>query len=124
MPGRFLVLLALAALGAVLAFNTLTYTSAQLRVEPAPRADIDTDAAAQRLATAISFRTISNQNPEDFEPEPFVALNAYLERTFPRHIPIRLFTVGYIERKSVYTTGTGTFRMWALARPPKNADCA
>src|SRR5580700_10883865 len=31
---------------------------------------------------------------------------------------IRAFTVGYMERKSVYTTGTGTFRICALVRPP------
>src|SRR5205823_5885912 len=41
-----------------------------------------------------------------------------------RHRSMTLLTVGYIERKSVYTTGTATLRICALVRPPKNADCA
>src|SRR5713101_7282580 len=38
-----------------------------------------------------------------------------------RHRDIRLFTVEYMERKSVYTTGHTTFRICTLVRPPKKA---
>src|SRR5581483_3691051 len=41
-----------------------------------------------------------------------------------RHRSIKRFTVGYMDKKSVYTTGIATFLMCALVRPPKNADCA
>jgi hypothetical protein len=38
--------------------------------------------------------------------------------------PIRVFTVEYIDKKSVHTAGQTTLRMCTLFRPPKNAVCA
>ncbi|MCP5066731.1 MAG: M20/M25/M40 family metallo-hydrolase [bacterium] len=38
----------------------------------------------ERLATGLRFRTISHQDPADFDPIPFRALHAYLEESFPR----------------------------------------
>ncbi len=37
-----------------------------------------------RLAEAVTFRTVSPQTPADFDPEPFVAFHAFLERSFPQ----------------------------------------
>ncbi|WP_138379308.1 M20 family peptidase [Luteithermobacter gelatinilyticus] len=50
---------------------------------PSPVAALDRDAALTRLSRAISFRTVSPQNPEDFDPVPFRELHSFLEHSFP-----------------------------------------
>ena len=40
-------------------------------------------APAERLATALTFETISHQDPADFDPEPFLAFHAYVAEQFP-----------------------------------------
>ncbi len=38
----------------------------------------------ERLAAALRFPTVSHQDPGRFDPEPFQALHAFLEESFPR----------------------------------------
>src|SRR3954453_23824950 len=83
---RNILLLAIAViviLASVLAFNTLTHGSRQLQVAAVPRAEVDAQAAAKRLAEAIRFRTISsseNPGPEAETPRGKPAPN---EKSFP-----------------------------------------
>lgn len=42
------------------------------------------DAAVERLAGSLRFPTISHEDPTAIDAEAFVALHAYLERSFPR----------------------------------------
>lgn len=51
---------------------------------PQVSANPESDAIAERLAGAIRFETISYEDPADFRPEPFDALEAYLRATYPR----------------------------------------
>jgi carboxypeptidase PM20D1 len=58
---------------------------------------VDAQAVAQRLAASLRFRTVSYQNPADFDPAPFEALLEYLRVTYPRaHAALRVRRVaGY-----------------------------
>ena len=53
------------------------------------------DAPEQHLAEAIRFATVSHESLEEFDPAPFAALHAWLERTYPRaHAALRREKVG------------------------------
>jgi carboxypeptidase PM20D1 len=75
---------ALVALVLVLVARTLRSSSRQPQVAPAAAAAIDTEAAAQRLAGALRFRTVSNQDPAAFDGAAFRGLQDYLAARFPR----------------------------------------
>jgi carboxypeptidase PM20D1 len=61
-------------------------------------ADPESQAVAERLAGAIRFETVSYENPDDFRPEPFDALEAYLSRAYPR-----VFSTLRLEKPGGYT---------------------
>ena len=68
---------------------TARYETAQVFVEPAPQVAIP-DGAAERLAGAVRIRTISSEDPADFEGESFEALHAYLQSAYPQvHAQLR-----------------------------------
>jgi carboxypeptidase PM20D1 len=46
--------------------------------------DLDAQGAAERLARATTFQTISHQDPGAFDAAPFLGLHDYLEQAFPR----------------------------------------
>ena len=83
---RNILLLAIAVivvLAGVLAFNTLTHGSRQLQVAAVPRAEVDAQAAAKRLAEAIRFRTISSYEKPDQHAEALRGMRAHIEKSFP-----------------------------------------
>src|SRR5215212_7453881 len=83
---RNILLLAIALiaiLAGVLAFNTLTQGSRQLQVTAVPRAPVDTQAAAVRLAEAIRFRTISSYEKPDQHADALRGMHAHIEKSFP-----------------------------------------
>ncbi len=45
---------------------------------------VTADTPAERLATALRLKTVSHQDPKDFDPQPFLDLHAHLARWFPR----------------------------------------
>ncbi len=61
----------------------LTYESRQMQVEPAPEIAIDTMGVAERLAGALRFETISNQDSAAFPAEEFLRFHTYLEESYP-----------------------------------------
>ncbi len=67
-----------------LAGCTLTQTSLQLPAEPLPRIKLDTAEASQRLARALTYATVSHQDPGATDPGQFQEFYGYLERAFPR----------------------------------------
>src|SRR6185312_2171981 len=81
------ILLALVAaiivLAGVLAFNTFTHGSKQLQVAAIPRAQVDTQGAAARLAEAIRFRTISSFEKPDQHAEALRGMHTHIEKSFP-----------------------------------------
>lgn len=59
------------------------FTSMQMKgVELAP-VKVDVDGAAKRLAKGVTFRTISNQDRDDFDTKAFSGYHAYLAKTYP-----------------------------------------
>jgi len=80
----FLALIAgLVVLAGILAFNTLTHRSRQLQIAAIPRAEVDTQGAAKRLAESIRFRTISNFLNPTQHADALRGMQAHIEKGFP-----------------------------------------
>lgn len=79
-----IALLGLAGLALLLAANTWRKPSRQLPVAPVQHVQVDRDAAAQRLASAVRMRTVSYDERPDASAEEFVKLRAFLQQAFPR----------------------------------------
>src|SRR5215510_12706960 len=81
------ILLALIAaiivLAGVLVFNVFSHGSRQLQVATIPKAQVDTQAAAARLAEAIRFRTISSYEKPDQHAKALRGMQAHIEKNFP-----------------------------------------
>lgn len=78
-----IVCAALALLAIVLLLNTLRFTRGRGSVPPAPSVALDRAAAADRLAEAIRFETVSRQDPGSRDRQTFRDFHAFLARRFP-----------------------------------------
>jgi carboxypeptidase PM20D1 len=86
--------LVLGLLFAVVALQTARLASRQIDPPPAVPLAIDPQAAAARLAKALTFRTVSYQSPVQFEPQAFHDFHAFLRSAFPRaHAALQQETV-------------------------------
>ena len=100
------LLLAILLLVAAVAVKTWTTPSQQLAVAPAPKLDIDLQAAAKRLSTAITFRTVSGLDDPAANAAEFDKLHAYLAQQYPKvHATLKKEVVG---NKALLYTWTGT----------------
>lgn len=70
-------------LAGIVLVRTARFTSKQLAVTPAAKADINMRGALERLAEAVRFQTVSSMDPGRFDRRPFAEFNAYLDRAFP-----------------------------------------
>lgn len=87
-------------LTAILLFNTFRFRSRQVSVEPAHLVTINEKVAAERLAQALCFQTISS--PEHSHSAEFSRLHQYLSQAFPQcHATLERETVG--EYSLLYT---------------------
>jgi len=84
--GRWLRILGLAvvALAAVLVARALLLPSRQIAVPPAPRLAVDEAAAAEHLAAAVRFPTVSSQDADAVPRAEFERFHAWLAATYPR----------------------------------------
>lgn len=90
-----LVLLVVAALGAILAYKTINHTSRQIDVAAIPRIDVDENIVSKRLAASIRHRTIAEVDDPDKNGEQFRALHAQIEADFPAfHAAVKREIVG------------------------------
>jgi carboxypeptidase PM20D1 len=80
----YILALALAALAAALTIGTLRHASRQLSVPAAAAVAVDEAAAAERLAGAVRFRTVSYETPSPDSRAELLRLHAYLEHSFPK----------------------------------------
>lgn len=97
-----IVLLLVVALG----IGVWRTPSRQLAVAPAPKLPIDVEAAARRLAGAISIRTVSSLDDVSQNNVEFDKLHAYLEQQFPKvHATLKREVVG---SKALLYTWTGS----------------
>lgn len=76
------ILLFLLLLG-ILFYRTLFFTSKQLTSMPASTISVDARTAAEHLAGAVRFQTVSNQGSAGIDVEAFSGLHNYLLETFP-----------------------------------------
>jgi carboxypeptidase PM20D1 len=95
---RFAVVLAslLVLVLAVCLLRMILLKSQQVqRVEPVTDLRIDARAAAERLAGALRFPTISHENGQNMDAAAFAGLRRYLEQSFPKvHTTLTRETVG------------------------------
>ncbi len=90
------------ALAAVVVINTVRYGRRPAPEVPAVDVTVDAEAAAQRLAAAVRFETVSYQDPSHIDRDAFRALHGYLEEAFPRvHAALEKEVVG--ELSLLYT---------------------
>jgi len=88
------ILLLAGTLG-IIAWRAFTFPSRQIDVSPAPPLKIDLTSSAARLARAITFKTISHDDPVDFDKHAFEGLHIFLGQAFPRvHAQLEKETVG------------------------------
>ena len=78
-----LLLAAVIVLAGVIAFNVFSRGSRQLQVAAIPRAAVDAEAAAMRLAEAIRFRTISSFEKPEQHAQALRGMQAHMEKSFP-----------------------------------------
>jgi carboxypeptidase PM20D1 len=89
------VSLAIAAIVAVVAWNTLRLASRQIDVKPLAPLALERGAVAARLAGALKFRTISDAGSADINADEFTGMQAYLTQAFPRlHATLKREMVG------------------------------
>ncbi len=105
-----LVALAVAVLTTVVAVRTLLFGSRQGEFEPVADTAAATEAvppgAAERLAAALTFRTVSSPPPAPPERQEFRALHLWLAETYPLvHAELRRESVGEL---SLLYTWTGS----------------
>jgi carboxypeptidase PM20D1 len=78
-----LLFAAVGMLAGVLLFNVATHSSRQIEVAAVPRAPVDEQAAAARLAEAIRFQTISSFLNPDSDADALRGLQAHIAKSFP-----------------------------------------
>ncbi len=79
----FLVLLALiGVLAVIILFNTLTFESKQINVEPVAPIEVSEE-AYQRLSDAIQFKTINVFSGRVSDSTAFLGLHEYIEQSYP-----------------------------------------
>lgn len=62
---------------------TKEFNSVQMKNVAVVETPVDADAAAKRLSKAITYRTISNQDRNDFDEQAFRDFHNYLAETYP-----------------------------------------
>ncbi len=101
----FLLMLLMLLLSAI-AINTLLTKSRQIAVTPLAVIRIDEQAVAQRLATALQFRTISSLDQPTLSEGEFNRLHAHMKQAFPLlHARLKRETIG---AASLLYTWTGS----------------
>lgn len=75
--------LALCVLAAVLVFNALRAVPAGDATRPAVEIEIDSKAAAVRLAASIRFKTLSKAPGVPVDPQSFIDFRGFLEASYP-----------------------------------------
>lgn len=101
----FLLMLLMLLLSAI-AINTLLTKSRQVAVTPLAVIRIDEQAVAQRLATALQFRTISSLDQPTLSEGEFNRLHAHMKQVFPLlHARLKRETIG---ADSLLYTWTGS----------------
>ncbi len=85
------------------------FSSMQMKGVKQISVDVDIDAAAQRLAKGITFKTISNQDRNDFDEAAFTGYHAFLKESYPLvHQHLKREVIGDPRPFSLLFTWEGT----------------
>ncbi len=80
----FTIIGALAVVSAIVAVRTVTFNSQQMQPPPPPSSvQVDVERAARQLARAVTYQTISWQDPGQFDSEQFFGLHGFLRQQYP-----------------------------------------
>ncbi|MEQ9165976.1 MAG: M20 family peptidase [Fulvivirga sp.] len=93
----FILLVAL-LLASVVLYNTFTFKSKQIQVEPVAKIDIPAT-AKDHMSQAIQIPTISNANPADFDSTAFDNFKKFVKDTYP--LTDSLLEINYINEYSM-----------------------
>ncbi|WP_394175043.1 M20 family peptidase [Thalassotalea litorea] len=63
--------------------NESDFTSMQMTGVEQIDVDVDLDGAVKRLSKAVTFKTISNQDRNDFDEQAFTDYHAFIEKSYP-----------------------------------------
>ncbi len=93
------ILLLLFAMVVVLAAIVVTraamFSSKQATVTPVVKLDINLDAAVQRLSKAVTFKTVSYEDPTQSDASQFDGMHAFMAEAYPRtHAALQIEKVG------------------------------
>ena len=77
------MLILVAILAAFLSYRAFNFTPNTIPVDKSTSLPIDYSLAAERLAGALRFQTISFQSSDDRQTQQFLDFHQYLEQTFP-----------------------------------------
>ena len=84
---------ALSSLMAILALKAWRFKSRQITIAAAPAMAMDEQQAVERFASAISLKTVSQQNPARVDAEEFDNFRSYLRESYPNvHEQLDLLT--------------------------------
>lgn len=89
----------------IITVRTLRFTSKQIQVTPVTDIPVPKE-AVNHLSQAVQFKTISHQDPAQFDEKAFLALHTYLEKTFP--VAHATLQKEVIEKYSLLYTWKGT----------------
>ena len=64
--------------------KTISFTSKQVKAEPADKYSVDAKIVVRHLSDAIQIPTVSFENEADFKGTDFLKFHKYLERTYPQ----------------------------------------
>ena len=78
------LLTALIVIIVVITAKTVSFTSKQVKAEPAEDFPIDAQSVVRHLSDAIKIPTITFGNDAEFKGAEFLKFHSYLERTYPR----------------------------------------
>jgi carboxypeptidase PM20D1 len=79
-----ILLLVLIVVAVIMIVRTFSFTSKQVKAEPADDFSVDAKIVVQHLAEAIQIPTISFEDEAQFKSAEFLKFHKYLERTYPR----------------------------------------
>lgn len=101
--------IALSAGVSVCAASEQEFSSMQMKNVEKVEVKVDLDGAAKRLSKAVTFKTISNQDRNDFDAKAFTDYHAYLEKSYPKvHAKLKKEVLGEPRPYSLLYTWEGT----------------
>ena len=94
----------LVAIGYIL-FNTLTFSSRQIKAEPVPHVEVP-ESSIRNFSRALSIPTVSHEDPAEFDSAAFYAFRSFVKEAYP--LTDSLLEVTYINEFSIMVNWQGS----------------